>query len=93
MSVLFNVIHAGDPANGGQYLIDELLTFYKYDKPVKRILINDNNTEYIKKHFLRWKIKNFAGLCENANARSVDDLIFEINMSRYFIRFLIIARL
>jgi DNA topoisomerase-3 len=66
-------------------LIDELLTFYKYDKPVKRIFINDNNTEYIKKAFLTLEDnEKFAVLSKSAYARSVSDLIFGINMSRYF---------
>ena len=80
-----SVIHAGDPDSEGQYLIDELLTFYKYNKPVKRILINDNNTEYIKKAFLTLEDnEKFSGMSKSAYARSVGDLIFGINMSRYF---------
>lgn len=80
-----SIIHAGDPDSEGQYLIDELLTFCKYNKPVKRILINDNNTEYIKKAFLKLEDNGkFEGLSKSAYARSVGDLIFGVNMSRYF---------
>src|SRR5699024_8165070 len=80
-----NVIHTGDPDSEGQYLMDELLTFYKYDKPVKRILINDNNIEYIKKAFLALEDnEKFSGMSKSAYARSVSDSIFGINMSRYF---------
>ena len=88
-----SVIHAGDPDGEGQYLIDELLTFYKYNKPVKRILINDNNTEYIKKAFLTLEDnEKFSGMSKSAYARSVGDLIFGINM-RGILQFLIIAGL
>ena len=80
-----SIIHAGDPDSEGQYLIDELLTFYKNKKPVKRLLINDNNAEYIRKAFLKMEDNNnFKSLTESAYARNVSDLVFGVNMSRYF---------
>ena len=68
------VIHAGDPDSEGQYLIDEILQFYNNQKPVKRILINDNNTEYIKKAFTKLEDnQKYISLGESAYARSVSD--------------------
>lgn len=45
------IIHAGDPDDEGQYLIDEILEFCNFKKPVKRVLINDGNSEAVKKAF------------------------------------------
>jgi len=47
------VIHAGDPDDEGQYLIDEILEFCNFKKPVKRVLINDGNSEAVKKAFTK----------------------------------------
>ena len=33
------IIHAGDPDDEGQYLIDEILDYHHCDKPVKRLYI------------------------------------------------------
>ena len=36
------IIHAGDPDDEGQLLVDEVLEYAGNTKPVKRVLINDN---------------------------------------------------
>ena len=36
-----SVIHAGDPDEEGQLLIDELLRWFRYDKPVMRLDTGD----------------------------------------------------
>ena len=79
------IIHAGDPDSEGQYLIDEILQFYKNKKPVKRLLINDNNTEYIQKAFT--KLENnekYTSLGKSAYARSVGDALLGMNATRLF---------
>lgn len=79
------VIHAGDPDDEGQYLIDEVLEYLRYQGPVRRmntadttpaklwdaLLHADDNRNHIK-----------SGLA--AYARSVADLIVGVNLSRYF---------
>lgn len=79
------VIHAGDPDEEGQLLIDELLRWFKYKGPVKRL--DTGNTV---KSALEKALKNMKdnSLCVNngysAYARSLADLIVGINMSRFF---------
>ena len=80
-----SVIHAGDPDSEGQYLIDEILTFYNNTKPVERLLINDNNTEFIKKSFLKMEDnKKYVSLGLSAYARNVADALLGINATRLF---------
>ncbi len=45
------VIHAGDPDREGQLLIDEVLHYYHYTKPVKRILINATDDVSLQRAF------------------------------------------
>ena len=79
------VIHAGDPDSEGQYLIDEILQFYNNKKPVKRILINDNNTEYIKKAFTKLEDnQKYISMGISAYARSVADMLLGINATRLY---------
>lgn len=73
------------PDSEGQYLIDEILQFYNNKKPVKRILINDNNTDYIKKAFTKLEDnQKYVSLGESAYARSVSDALLGINATRLF---------
>ncbi|RRD40347.1 type IA DNA topoisomerase [Leptotrichia sp. OH3620_COT-345] len=79
------VIHAGDPDDEGQYLIDEILEYCKYDGVVKRILINDNNTEAVKKAFQKMDYNlNYVNLGKAAEARAIADMIVGFNLSRFF---------
>ncbi|MBC2857033.1 DNA topoisomerase III [Cetobacterium sp. 2A] len=80
-----SIIHAGDPDPEGQLLIDEILYYFKNEKPVERVLINDNNKENILKAFEKIEDnKNYESLYKSARARSVADLMIGINYSRYF---------
>ncbi|MEG1364885.1 MAG: DNA topoisomerase 3 [Cetobacterium sp.] len=79
------VINAGDPDPEGQLLIDEILTYFKNEKPVKRVLINDNNTEAVKKAMSRLEDNSkYEPLGKSAYARAVSDFLVGINASRYF---------
>lgn len=80
-----SVIHAGDPDEEGQLLIDELLRWFKYDKPVKRLNTGDTTRAGL--------VKALGKMTDNkesenegwsAYARSVADLMVGVNMSRYF---------
>ena len=44
-----SVVHAGDPDDEGQLLVDEVLEYAACSLPVKRLLINDNNISVVKR--------------------------------------------
>ncbi|MDR2456868.1 MAG: hypothetical protein LBD41_00055, partial [Clostridiales Family XIII bacterium] len=80
-----SVIHAGDNDDEGQLLIDEILDFYKFKGDVKRIIINDNNDDKIRKALAnlepneKHRPRGYA-----AQARSVADIIVGINLSQIY---------
>lgn len=79
------VVHAGDPDDEGQLLIDEILHYFKYKGNVKRLSTNDNNPEYIRKQMA--KMEDNTEFLPNgyaARARGVADFIVGINYSRFF---------
>lgn len=79
------VIHAGDPDDEGQLLIDEILEYFGYSGKVMRLSTNDNNPQYIRKQL--GKMEDNALHQPNgysARARSVADFIVGINYSRFF---------
>ena len=43
------IVHCGDADEEGQILIDEIITYSKTNKPVKRMLINDISEKAIRK--------------------------------------------
>jgi DNA topoisomerase-3 len=77
------VIHAGDPDDEGQLIVDELLEYLGYAGPVKRVYINDSLDENIKRAFENL-IDNdrCKGDGRAALARQVADFTFGINESR-----------
>ena len=79
------VIHAGDPDEEGQLLIDELLQWFGCKKNVMRLDTGDTTRAGLIKAFSRMKDNS---LCINegrsAYARSVADMMVGVNMSRYF---------
>lgn len=86
------VIHAGDPDDEGQLIVDSIL--YKNgiidlkghsNKVVKRLLINDFNTEVIAKQLQVLKDNNdYLYLSLSAIARKLADMLFGFNMSRAY---------
>ena len=77
------IVHAGDPDAEGQLLIDEILTYTGTKKPVKRVLINDLNTEKARQALMQLRDNSeFYGLSQSALARSVGDQLFGFNMTR-----------
>lgn len=79
------IIHAGDPDDEGQFLIDEILEYSHNTKPVYRVLINDNTPAEIQKSFRHLQPNNqFTAIGKAAYARAVSDLIVGINYSRFF---------
>lgn len=77
------IVHAGDPDAEGQLLIDEILTYTRCNKPVKRVLINDLNTEKARQAIGQLKSNSdFYGLSQSALARSIADQLYGFNMTR-----------
>ena len=80
-----SAVHAGDPDEEGQLLVDEILEHVKYRKPVKRLLINDNNTKVVRKALASMRDNaEFAHLSAAAEARAVADQIYGYNMTRTY---------
>jgi DNA topoisomerase-3 len=80
-----SVLHAGDPDDEGQLLVDEILEYVSYKKPVSRVLINDNNKALVQRALANvTDNKAFAGLSASALARSVCDQLYGVNGSRLY---------
>lgn len=80
------IIHAGDPDDEGQFLIDEILDYANNTKPVKRVYINDNTPANIKKafHDLIDNDDKLRAVGRSAYARAVADYVVGINYSRLY---------
>lgn len=79
------VVHAGDPDDEGQLLVDEVLEYYGNTKPVKRLLLNDMNPNAARKALGNLRDNaEFFGLSQKALARSVGDQIYGFNMTRAY---------
>ncbi|MCF0150883.1 MAG: DNA topoisomerase I, partial [Firmicutes bacterium] len=79
------VIHAGDPDDEGQYLIDEILQWFQYKGPVLRLATGDTTEGALRKELQRMKDNRlFENAGWSAHARSVADIMVGYNFSRYF---------
>lgn len=79
------VIHAGDPDEEGQLLIDELLRWFKYKGPVKRLDTGNTVLPALQKSLKKMKDNaSYVNEGYSAYGRALADLIVGINMSRYF---------
>lgn len=79
------VIHAGDPDQEGQLLVDEVLLKCNYQGKVLRLNTSDNTTAGLKKALERMDDNaNHLSNGRSAYARSVADFMVGINMSRLF---------
>lgn len=80
-----SVIHAGDPDDEGQLLIDEVLEWFDYKKPVMRLDTGDTTRGGLIKALGRLRDnRECIGQGRSAYARSVADMMMGVNMSRYF---------
>tara|TARA_Y100001956_G_scaffold80912_1_gene97071 strand:- start:1176 stop:3368 length:2193 start_codon:yes stop_codon:yes gene_type:complete len=78
-------VHAGDPDPEGQLLVDEILNFVSYSKPIYRLLVNDNNTTVVRKALDNLQPNSsFRGLSEATLARMVCDQLYGYNMTRLY---------
>ncbi|WGM03710.1 type IA DNA topoisomerase [Arsenophonus nasoniae] len=79
------IVHAGDPDDEGQLLVEELLEYTGNSKPVKRLLINDNTDAAVKKALSQLKDNHqFNGIYRKALARAAGDLIYGMSMTRAY---------
>lgn len=79
------LVHAGDPDDEGQLLIDEILHYVGNTKPVQRLLINDNNTRLVQTALASMRDnREFHGLYQSALARSVADQLYGYNLTRAY---------
>lgn len=79
------IVHAGDPDDEGQLLVDEVLDYIGNNKPVRRILINDLNKKIVQKALANLRDNSeFFGLYQSALARSVSDQVYGYNLTRAY---------
>lgn len=79
------VIHAGDPDEEGQLLVDELLRWHNYTGTVKRLDTGNTTREALQKALKNLKDnKRFEPEGLSAYARSMADFIVGINLSRLY---------
>lgn len=79
------IVHAGDPDDEGQLLVDEVLLFYGNRSPVKRVLINDLNANAARKALTNLRDNSeFYGLSQKALGRSIGDQLYGFNMTRAY---------
>ena len=80
-----SIVHAGDPDEEGQLLVEEVLRHVGNTKPVQRLLINDNNPELVRRALgaLRDNAE-FQGLYRSALARSAADQRYGYNLTRAY---------
>lgn len=80
-----SVIHAGDPDEEGQLIVDEILEESRCRLPCKRLLINDNNIKVVQKALASMKDNSeYKGMSDAADARSLCDLIYGVNVTRAY---------
>ena len=79
------VIHAGDPDDEGQLIVDEVLGLFNNTKPVLRLDLNDTTEAYIIKQLGQMKDNSSqTQIGRAAYARTVADAMFGFNYTRYY---------
>lgn len=79
------IVHAGDPDDEGQLLVDELLSYIGNELPVKRVLINDYNKKIVTRALDSMRDNSeFYPLYQSALARSVADQRYGYNLTRAY---------
>lgn len=79
------VVNGGDPDREGQLLVDEVLEYYKYKGPVKRILINAYDDESLRRAFKSIKEDSeFRNLYYAGLTRERADWLYGMNCSRAY---------
>lgn len=77
------IVHAGDPDDEGQLLVDEVLNYANNTKPVKRLLVADLNLAPVQKALANMAPnEQYLPLGMSALARSIADQSFGYNLTR-----------
>lgn len=77
------IVHCGDPAQEGQNLIDEVLTYFNNQKPVKRLWASSLTNDSVIKAFKSMKDnREYASLNRAAIARQRADWVVGISTTR-----------
>lgn len=77
------VIHAGDPDDEGQLIVDEVLDYLGYDGEVLRVYVNDNVEKNIRRAFEDLRPNGECrGAGRAAYARQMADMCFGVNETR-----------
>ncbi|GAL27763.1 DNA topoisomerase III [Vibrio variabilis] len=77
------IVHAGDPDDEGQLLVDEVLNHAGNTKPVQRLLIADLNLAPVQKALASMESnEKYIPLGKSALARSLGDQSFGYNLTR-----------
>lgn len=79
------IIHAGDPDDEGQLLVDGLLRYFDNKKPVMRLLINDNTPAVVQKALANMNSNSqFEYMGWIAESRAIADQLFGFNFTRAY---------
>lgn len=79
------IVNCGDIDEEGQLLVDEILRWFKYTGPCKRLDTANTTVDALKKALLKMKDNKDCELDGwSAYAREVADMTFGINFTRYF---------
>ena len=80
-----SVVHAGDPDREGQLLVDEILEFYGYSHPVKRLWTQSVDSTSMRRALndLR-KNEDYRGFGAAAQARGKADWLIGMNLTRAY---------
>lgn len=85
LSTCSEVVNAGDPGREGQLIVDEVLAYLKFKKPVKRILLYSLDVKTIKKALTTMEDnKKFTPLYEAGICRGFADWLIGMNATRAY---------
>lgn len=77
------VVHAGDPDDEGQLLVDEVLDYLGWNGRTMRVLVNDNIAENIQRAFNAMRPnREFEAMGRAAYARQMADMCLGVSESR-----------
>jgi DNA topoisomerase-3 len=80
-----SVVHAGDPDNEGQLIVDDVLEYFNYKKPVQRFWVSAQDTVSVQRGLDALKNNDsFSGHRFAARARGWADWLIGINFSRAY---------
>lgn len=79
------IVNCGDVDEEGQLLVDEILRYFHYSGPCKRLDTANTTTEALKKALGNMKDnREYENDGWSAYARMVSDMLFGINLSRFY---------